>query len=1269
MSNGTDGRATIPRPIVLILVVVSVLIAGLAGAAVAQQAGLSDDVNASLEEIEDTDIDFTIERTIEDDLVAPGETTEVTVTIETEEPVDGAGMAEQFEPALDDIEIVEENPDTFVAGPDDANEELVATWDTESDAFELTYEITVPETAEIGETVEIDGEGGPEEVDRKTPEGDTSVTIGLTDDSQFDVSIVEVTDELVAGEELQATAEIENLGLPDDQEIELVVRGVTRDTEQVSLETGETTTVELTHETSDRDAPAVEAIVESEDDFDSADVSVQRPAEFDVSIIDTNDPVPVDETLEATVSVENIGDLSTEQTVWFNFRGETVDEEEVSLDPGETETISLSVQVTEEDIGTRSIEAESEDDVSVRRVNIGESADFIVAIDEPESVVAGETAGIDVAIENEGTRSDEQWIALESEGDSIAGDSVALDGGDTTTIGFEIQTDSSDIGTIPLSVSSEDDTGVADLEVLAPASLKIDIATVTDPVTRGDEVEVEVDVSNDGEVEATETVELFVDDTVVDEATVTVDGGETSTATLTADTGDDDGDTMDLTVQVTDAIDQTAVEIQDEGAIVPTIQDTTDPVTIGETLGIQVLVTNEGDITTSEGLTVELDGEPLEEREVTLDGGESDRVIFETAIDEDREPGETTIEVETESGTDTETVEIVEPPEDAFFRLSSPDMPDDMWSDEAETVTTQVQNVGELEDTQDVFLRIGDEILTSESVTLAGGEEETISATLSDLSEGVYEVTAESADQERSSSLTVVEPEPATIEILEASADEEVTAGGEVAIEVTLRNVGDRAGETTLEAVYEDQSTTASVSVEAEEEVTETVSVAVPKEPRAGVTDREIVVSTDVDEAGVPLTVDFGTIQSGIDEAEAGGTIVVEPGTYQESLYITTLGITIDAPDGAVLEPDSSTGIDIGASDVSIAGIDIGSDEVTTGVRISESDVILDDIRIEGAITGVEVVDGDSQDLQGIRAIDTEIGILLDGSGNVDVAYSRITETETGVLVESPDVVIRSTRITSSDRAILLDGDADNTLITNNEVRDNEIGLLVRAGDGHVIDETNLEANDVSILSELEDTGGIEGAATSPTEQAPIDADNNWWGSPDGPDEVDIIDRGDDTVSAEGALESRLEGATFGISVTDIPEEAVQGQTFELTVEVENTGDLEDRQDVELVVGDTVVDRVRGVNVTGSESTTVTLSYAPDEADEKEIELIVRTDDDSDTASVEVTVEPLAEYADEDGFVSGQGVLQAFGDWQAGEIDAQLFLDAFNAWTTGEPVI
>lgn len=155
-----------------------------------------------------------------------------------------------------------------------------------------------------------------------------------------------------------------------------------------------------------------------------------------------------------------------------------------------------------------------------------------------------------------------------------------------------------------------------------------------------------------------------------------------------------------------------------------------------------------------------------------------------------------------------------------------------------------------------------------------------------------------------------------------------------------------------------------------------------------------------------------------------------------------------------------------------------------------------------------------------------------------------------------------------------------------------------------------------------------------------------------------------------------VEGAAYGITELDAPDLVQAGEDLVVTAEIENFGEFAESQFAEYWFfyedGQLMIDS-QPIEVEAGETTSITFSTETDNLPRGTYTHAVDTPVDSADAEIEVEPaeepdSPLAPYADDDGFVTAQGVLQAFADWQAGEIDAQLVLEVFAAWQDGESI-
>ncbi|WP_263019326.1 DUF7282 domain-containing protein [Natronobiforma cellulositropha] len=132
------------------------------------------------------------------------------------------------------------------------------------------------------------------------------------------------------------------------------------------------------------DEPAV-----AETDLAGEIAPLAAPAEFVIGDLETNAPVEAGETLEVTATVENVGEEDGTQALTLSLGDTVVDTDSLTLDPGESNVVSLSYQTGEADAGEYTATVSSAND----------SASVTVSITEPE--IPDELPGDDPVPEEE----------------------------------------------------------------------------------------------------------------------------------------------------------------------------------------------------------------------------------------------------------------------------------------------------------------------------------------------------------------------------------------------------------------------------------------------------------------------------------------------------------------------------------------------------------------------------------------------------------------------------------------------------------------------------------------------------------------------------------------------------------------------------------------------------------------------------------------------------------------------------------------------------
>lgn len=211
-----------------------------------------------------------------------------------------------------------------------------------------------------------------------------------------------------------------------------------------------------------------------------------------------------------------------------------------------------------------------------------DKADFDIDINSaPETVTAGDDIQIELAVTNTRDIPDEQTIELDLE--PLGSDSVniALDGLGSTTETLSVPTTSGDAGDYSATVSSADTSDSQTIEVLSEARVEIEIIDQPASTVAGESVNIFVRAKNTGSSATQQTIEFEVESLRSDTTTVSLDGGESTTETLSIPTTTDDIGEYIASVTSNDDSESISLEIV-ESTLTPEFKYTPTGPTAGE---------------------------------------------------------------------------------------------------------------------------------------------------------------------------------------------------------------------------------------------------------------------------------------------------------------------------------------------------------------------------------------------------------------------------------------------------------------------------------------------------------------------------------------------------------------------------------------------------------------------------------------------------------------------------------------------------------------
>lgn len=269
--------------------------------------------------------------------------------------------------------------------------------------------------------------------------------------AEFTVSSLRPQDAtVVQGDSVDVSAKIYNDGdVAASQTVELRIDGSTIGEQSVELGCRRSTKVTFEDvDTSDLDPDDYEHGIFTEDDSATGSLTVLSPPDFQVSNLDPRDAtVTQGDLLTVAATVENVGQASGTQTIELRLDGETIADQRLELDGGESESVSFEdVDTSDLDPGEYEHGVFSEDDSQTGSLTVQSPPDFQVSDLEPQDVTVtqGDVIDVSATVENVGQATGTQTVQFRVDDDALADQELELEGGASQSVTFE------DIDTAPL---------------------------------------------------------------------------------------------------------------------------------------------------------------------------------------------------------------------------------------------------------------------------------------------------------------------------------------------------------------------------------------------------------------------------------------------------------------------------------------------------------------------------------------------------------------------------------------------------------------------------------------------------------------------------------------------------------------------------------------------------------------------------------------------------------------------------------------------------
>jgi len=288
-----------------------------------------------------------------------------------------------------------------------------------------------------------------------------SVELEITEPPQIELEGTELdADAVVEGSSLTATATYENDGGPGSHTAELIADGDVVDSQIVSLDADDETTIDFAWTPTDPAGTEYEIAI---DDTDLGSVEVVEPGTVTLSEATFPDRVGSGAPYEFTVDLENNAGETVIDTVAYERDDEFVFTEPIAVDPdGTTEILG---DETDADVGlTIAHEVTVHDETLTGTSDVTDPPEFEVdAVDAPDEVEPDEEFELTATIENTGGVEGTQTVSVSDDENTIETEELTIESGASEEVSIAVT--ETETGDYEYTVETDDEETTASVTV------------------------------------------------------------------------------------------------------------------------------------------------------------------------------------------------------------------------------------------------------------------------------------------------------------------------------------------------------------------------------------------------------------------------------------------------------------------------------------------------------------------------------------------------------------------------------------------------------------------------------------------------------------------------------------------------------------------------------------------------------------------------------------------------------------------------------------
>jgi PGF-CTERM protein len=378
----------------------------------------------------------------------------------------------------------------------------------------------------------------------RTSGANQTAMISIQQPPTFEISNLEASEETITGDTIIVNATVTNVGdVSGTTGVEFVFDGETLLNQTHTIGAGNMTNVSFEVSTEGIEPGTYEHGVRAGDANQTAEITVQQPATFEISGLEAPTEAVAGATITINVTVTNVGDVEgmTEIKYAGDLLNQTIGSKTstITRDSDVSAESSLEIPTTDVSPGTYEYSVQVDNKTQRGDIVIQQPAVFDVSdLEASGEVVAGENITVTARVSNTGGVKNTTDVRFVFDGKTLLNQTPTIGAGDGTTVRFEVPTEDIQPGTYEHGVIAGNASQITEIIIQQPATFEVSDLEAPAEAAVGDIITVNATVTNVGDVEGSTNVEfIFAGDSLLSQS-VTLSTGNMTTVSFEVSTED-----------------------------------------------------------------------------------------------------------------------------------------------------------------------------------------------------------------------------------------------------------------------------------------------------------------------------------------------------------------------------------------------------------------------------------------------------------------------------------------------------------------------------------------------------------------------------------------------------------------------------------------------------------------------------------------------------------------------------------------------------------